>query len=232
MSREHLLIAGIPLFGSLAPDEQLLLVSLVRFRRYRPREVVVREGEADGGLFAVISGFLKAVSSEADGNEVVLSIMGKGEVFGELSVLDGQPRSASVVALEESEVAVIDRAPLLELLASCPALAISMLGVLAQRVRALTTRCEHLTSMSVGGRLAKTLLSLAKTHGEPSGSTVRIRVRLSQQELGSMVGATRESINKLMRSWSETGVLTRESGRVVIRDVRALNSMMLDRAST
>jgi len=230
MSREQLLIAGIPLFGSLAPEEQRLLVSLVRFRRYRARQVVVWEGEADGGLFAVVSGFLKAVSSEADGKDVVLSIMGKGEVFGELSVLDGKPRSASVVALEESEVAVIDRAPLLKLLESCPQLAISMLGVLAQRVRTLTTRCEHLSSMDVGGRLAKTLLSLAKMHGESSGAAVRIRVRLSQQDLGSMVGATRESINKLMRSWSEHGVLAREGGRVVIRDVRALNSMLLERA--
>jgi CRP-like cAMP-binding protein len=226
MSREHLLIAGIPLFRSLAPEEQRLLVSLVRFRRYRSRQVVVWEGEADGGLFAVVSGFLKAVSSEADGKDVVLSIMGRGEVFGELSVLDGKPRSASVIALEDSEVAVIDRAPLLKLLESCPRLAISMLGVLAQRVRTLTTRCEHLSSMDVGGRLAKTLLNLAKMHGESTGGTVRLRVRLSQQDLGSMVGATRESINKLMRSWSEDGVLAREAGRLVIRDVRALNSML------
>lgn len=232
MSREQQLIAGIPLFAALAPEEQRLLVSLVRFRRHRARQVIVWEGETDGGLYAVVSGFLKAVSSESDGKNVVLSIMGKGEVFGELSVLDGKPRSASVVALEDCEVAIVDRAPLLELLESCPSLTISLLGVLAQRVRTLTNRCEHLSSMDVGGRLAKTLLSLAKMHGEPSGGTVRIRVRLSQQDLGSMVGATRESINKLLRSWSENGVLTREAGRVVIRDVHALNSLMLDRAPT
>ncbi len=231
MLREQQLIASISLFAALPPDEQRLLVRLVNFRSCKRGEVVVREGDTSGGLFAVLSGFLKAASMDPDGREVVLSIMGKGEVFGELSVLDGKPRSATVRALEDSELATIARAPLLELLEASPKLAVRLLGVLAERVRNLTHRCELLSSLDVSSRFAKILLSLATTHGETTGNSVRIRVRLSQQELGDMCGATRESVNRLIRDWRERGVLGNDAGRLVIKDLRALNSMTFDALS-
>lgn len=231
MLREQQLIASIALFAALPVDEQRLLVRLVHFRSCKRGDVIVREGDTGGGLFAVLSGCLKALSVDSEGREVVLSIMGRGEVFGELSVLDGKPRSATVQALEDSELATIARAPLLELLEASPKLAVSLLGVLAERVRNLTHRCRLLSSDDVSSRFAKILLSLATTQGETSGNAVRIRVKLSQQELGDMCGATRESVNRLIRDWREKGVLGNDAGRLVIKDLPALNAMSFEALS-
>jgi len=225
--REHdpeKLVARIPLFATLEPDERRPLANLIRVRRYAARQVVVWEGEAGGTLFLTLSGYFKAITSGSDGKEMLLSIMGPGEVFGELSVLDGQPRSASVVTLESGELASIDRPALFELMASSPRVAIGLIEVLAQRVRTLTKRYETISTLDVPQRLAQVLVSLAQKHGLQEGPRVRIPVRLSQQDLGSMVGATRESVNKQLRKWTESGVLHRETGCVVISDFPALRA--------
>jgi len=223
--REHdplTLIAKIPLFASLEPEVRKPLAALIRVRSYAARQFVVWEGQPGGTLFLSLSGFFKAVTTGADGREMILSVMGPGEVLGELSVLDGQPRSASVVTIEPGELASIDRPALLGLMNSSPGLAVGLIEVLARRVRILTKRFEILSSQDVPERLAQALLNLAEKHGEASGERVRIPVRLSQQDLANMVGATRESVNKQLRKWTKDGVLRRETGCVIISDVPAL----------
>jgi len=218
------LCAGIPLFATLEPEARRPLAKLIRVQRYSARQVVVWEGEPGGTLFLSLTGYFKAITTGSDGKEMLLSIMGPGEVFGELSALDGQPRSASVVTLEPGELASIERPALFELMASSPRLAIGLIEVLAQRVRTLTKRYETISSLDVPQRLAQVLVSLAQKHGQPEGSRVRIPVRLSQTDLGSMVGATRESVNKQIRKWTDAGVLRREAGCVVILDFAALRA--------
>lgn len=225
--REHdpeKLVARIPLFATLEPEARKPLANLIRVRRYSARQVVVWEGETGGSLFLSLTGYFKAITTGSDGKEMLLSVMGPGEVFGELSVLDGQPRSASVVTLEPGELASIERPALFELMATSPRLAIGLIEVLAQRVRTLTKRYETISTLDVPQRLAQVLVSLAQKHGQPDGSRVRIPVRLSQSDLGSMVGATRESVNKQLRKWTESGVLQRETGCVVISDFPALRA--------
>jgi CRP/FNR family cyclic AMP-dependent transcriptional regulator len=219
------LVASIPLFAALGPEAHARLAELVRVRRYAMRQVVVWEGEAGGSLFLSLSGYFKATTAGSDGKEMLLSVMGPGEVFGELSVLDGQPRSASVVALESGELASIERPALFELMASSPGLAIGLIEVLAQRVRTLTKRYETISSQDVPQRLAQVLVSLAQKHGKPDGRHIRIPVRLSQQDLGSMVGATRESVNKQLRKWAQSGVLLSATGCVTISDLPALRAI-------
>jgi len=219
------LVASIPLFATLEPDARQLIARLIRVRRYAARQTVVWEGEPGGVLFVTLTGYLKVVTAGAEGKEVLLNVMGPGEVIGELSVLDGQPRSASVIALETSQLATIEREPLLEVMRASPNLAICMVEVLAQRLRNLSKRCENISSMDISSRLADVLVTLAEKHGEKTGRDVRIPVRLSQQDLGSMVGATRESVNKQLRSWTHSGVLKQEAGRVIITDFAALRSM-------
>ena len=218
------LVARIPLFASLEPEVRKPLAALIRVRSYSARQFVVWEGEAGGTLFLSLSGYFKAVTTGSDGTEMLLSVMGPGEVLGELSVLDGQPRSASVIAIEQGELAYIDRPALLGLMASSPSLAVGLVEVLAQRVRSLTKRFEILSRQDVPGRLAQALLSLAEKHGQQVGKQVRIPVRLSQQDFASMVGATRESVNKQLREWTRTGMLRRETGCMIISDMPALRA--------
>ena len=219
------LVQSIPLFATLEPEARALIARLIRVRRYSARQALFWEGEPGGALFVTLSGYLKAVTSGGEGKEVLLNVMGPGEVIGELSVLDGQPRSASVIALESCQLATIERAPLLEVMRASPNLAIGMVEVLAQRLRNMSKRCENISSMDISSRLADVLLTLAEKHGQRSGRDVRIPVRLSQQDLGSMVGATRESVNKQLRHWTQGGVLKQEAGRVIITDFEALRSL-------
>ena len=216
------LVARIPLFSSLDAESRLHVSQLLRTRECRPREAIVWEGEAGGSLFLIISGYFKATTMGVGGKELVFSVMGPGEVFGELSVLDGQPRSASIVALQSGELALLERDALLALLRESPAVTLQLLLEVCQRLRHLSQRCENLSSLSVPARLAQVLLDLVRRHGQRSGAAFCIPVRLSQQELGSMVGATRESVNKQLKSWIDGGILRRDGGRIVILDPTAL----------
>jgi CRP-like cAMP-binding protein len=225
MENMQALVARIPFFASLDDDSRQRVSQLLRTRRCRSREAIVWEGEAGGSLFLIISGYFKALTMGAGGKELVFSVMGPGEVFGELSVLDGQPRSASIVALQGGDLAVLERDALFSLLRSSPTVTIQLLLEVCQRLRQLSQRCENISSLAVSARLAQVLVGLAGRHGQRQGRTICIPVRLSQQELGSMVGATRESVNKLLKSWADKGVLRREAGCVVISDLPALKAI-------
>ena len=212
------LVARIPLFAALDADALRLISRLMKRRRYRARQVIVWEGESGGTLFCVVSGYLKAVTAGAEGKEMLLSVMGPGDVFGELSVLDGEPRSASVVAIDSAELASIEQDQLRAALSASPSLALGLLKVLSQRIRHLSRSVESISSLDVPARIARLLITLAERHGQPQGPGVKIPIKLSQQDLGSMVGATRESVNKLLRVWTAQGSLQLESGRLVLTD--------------
>lgn len=165
----------------------------------KPSGGLIRTG---GSLFLCLflSGFFKALTTSTDGKATLLSVMGPGEV------------------------ASTERPALLALMASSPNLSSGLSELLAQRVRSLTKCFEILLSFDVPRRLVRVLLGLAQKHGPPEGHGVRIPVCLSQQEVGSMVCAIRESVNKPLRKWAQDGVLQSATGRVVTCDVSALRS--------
>jgi CRP/FNR family cyclic AMP-dependent transcriptional regulator len=200
-------VARIPLFSTLDQASLETIARLVSLRHCSAREHVVWEGDPSGALFLIISGHYKAFSTSPDGKELVFSLMGPGEVFGELGVLDGEPRSATVVALEAGHLGVIEQQPLLDVLHSSPALTIQIAKGLCQRVRALSKRYGDVTMFTVPARLARLLLTL---------------VHLSQELLGSMVGATRESVNKQLVAWTDAGILSKDERCIVILDPETL----------
>lgn len=213
-------IARVPLFAGLDVEEREVLTRYLRIQRCRARGIVYLEGQRGDALFVVLSGYLKAACSGPNGRELVLCVLGPGEVFGDLSLVDNRPRPASVTALEAAQLASIDRASFLRFVDSSPKLAKALLESMATRLRHLAKRYETVSSMTVPGRLADTLVTLAQKHGKPYNETeVCIPIRLSQQELGNMVGATRESVNKLLRQWAEQGIVRKEAGRMTIRNV-------------
>jgi CRP/FNR family transcriptional regulator/CRP/FNR family cyclic AMP-dependent transcriptional regulator len=226
LQRVEQLLTRADLLSGLEPVQRRALTGLVRLRRFAPRDVIVWVGEPPEAIFLVLSGFVKAVGGGQHGREVLFSVMGEGEVIGELAVLDGQPRSATLIALEPTELAIIDREPLLALLKGSPDFSLKLMGVLASRLRRLSEHCESISTTDASARLAKVLLSLATKHGVPTADGILVPVRLSQQDLGNMVGVTRERVNHLLREWIGRAILRQEAGRFVVSDVSALKRLL------
>jgi len=223
------LLGDSTIFSGLAPAELDAVRSLAVRRRYRARQVVLRKGDPALQIYVIVSGRLKAITSGAEGREATLSIMGPGEVFGEVAVLDGEPRSATISALEKCELLVIHRDDFFRYLERSPRVAIKLLEVLARRLRRLSERVEEATFLEVPGRLAKQLLRLAQRYGREIGSgAVRIELKLSQQELGDLVGVTRESVNKQLRAWVSEGLIEHQDGRIVLLRREALRALGQD----
>lgn len=219
------LLARLELFAGLAPEELESVVRLTRPRLFEPGEVVVRQGEPAEAAFAVAYGRLKVTTASDAGKELGLSLMGAGEVFGELAILDGGTRSATVVAVEPTLLFEIDRAKFHALLRRSPEVSYKMLCVVAGRLRRLSERSED-AALDVYTRLAKRLVQLAEQYGrrEPDG-TVRIGLSLDQRELGELVGTSRESINKNLRLLRERGLAEWSKDHVLVRDLEKLRAM-------
>ncbi|MEO8164413.1 MAG: Crp/Fnr family transcriptional regulator [Betaproteobacteria bacterium] len=218
-------LARVWLFDALAKDDLLRLSQLARIRVYGAREVIVNKGDPANEFFVLLRGRAKVTAQGAEGSDTAINVMGPGEGFGEIGVLDGQPRSATVTTLEECEMAVVDKRAFDGLLASSPPVAIRLLAVLAGRIRELTIRVEDRAFLEVPARLAKQLLWLAGNHGKQGEAGIRIELKLSQQELGDFIGATRESVNKSLRDWSRSGFIMHERDYIDILDADALRAI-------
>jgi CRP-like cAMP-binding protein len=192
------------------------LLALARTRTFEPEELVFRKGDPPDALYGVLSGSVRAVTHSGDGKELVLRLMPAGEIVGEVALFDGGPRSASVVANERAELLVIERNAALALLEAQPRMAVKLLGAVSARLRSLTESFEDALFLALPRRLAKKLLELVDQRGRPEAGGVRIDLRLSQEALGSLLGMTRESINKQMRAWQNEGVVRKEGGFLVV----------------
>ncbi len=222
-------LSRVWIFEGLSEEELAHLSGLAQTKVYKPREAIVEKGAPANEFFVLLRGRAKVGAPGADGSHAAINVMGPGEVFGEIAILDGQPRSATVTTLEECELAVVGKAAFNDLLTASPSIAVKLLNVLAGRVRELTTRIEDRAFLDVPARLAKQLLWLARNHGVESGAAVRIDLRLSQQELGDLVGATRESVNKQLREWTRSGIVKQERDCIAIFDLDALQTIAASR---
>ena len=205
------------LFSNLAERELNQIAALARLQRHDARQIIVSQGDDSADLFLIEKGRLKASAANANGDEVVLSIMGPGDVFGEMSLLDGMPRSATVETLEPCQVMVIESQAFQALLREIPSLAASLMKVMARRLRDLTDRTQDVSLLDVETRLAKIVLALAERFGDRRlPGPVTLTLRLSQQELASMVGATRELVNRRLRHWVQEGIIDHTTGGLLV----------------
>jgi CRP/FNR family transcriptional regulator, cyclic AMP receptor protein len=218
-------LAQASIFAGLDPKQLETLASLTVRKRFRAREVILRKGDAALQIYVILRGRVKTITTGGEGRHAAFSIMGPGEVFGEVAVLDGERRSATITALEPCELVLIQRNDFFHFLERAPQAAIKLLEVLARRLRRLSERVEDSTFLEVPGRLAKQLVRLADRYGQKHGANVRIQLKLSQQELGDLVGATRESVNKQLRAWVSEGLVEQSTGMLVILDLDALRSI-------
>jgi CRP/FNR family cyclic AMP-dependent transcriptional regulator len=180
-------------------------------RAYPKNTILVSEGDATDSLYIILEGRVKVFVADDEGREVVLSTQGPGEYFGEM-VLDEGPRSASVMTLEPSRFLVLPKADFREFVLSNPAFALSVIEKLIHRVRALTERVKTLALMDVYGRVARLLLELAE---ERDGVLV-IEERLTQQDIASRVGASREMVSRIMKDLAVGGYISQTRERIVL----------------
>jgi CRP/FNR family transcriptional regulator, cyclic AMP receptor protein len=180
-------------------------------RAFARNAIIVSEGDETDSLYVLLSGRVKVFLSDAQGKEVTLNLLGPGEYFGEVT-LDGGPRSASVMALEDTRCVVAKRSELLALVERHPEFALHMVRKLARRVRALTENVKSLALMDVYGRVARLLLELAE---ERDGRLV-VSEPLTHRDIASRVGASREMISRIFSDLNDGGYVRKEDGRLVI----------------
>jgi CRP-like cAMP-binding protein len=209
------------LFGSLSDDELQRLAATSRTRTYRRGQYLWYQGDPGDSLLVVCDGRLKVVLGSEAGDEAVLHSVGRCEVIGELAVLDGAPRSASVVALERTTAVVLPRAAVFDAMARHPAVLDAMLRALGRLVRRLTETNGDLVFLDLGGRLAKLLLRLAQGRA-PDGDGVVLDTHLTQSELAAMIGATRPAVNRVLRLFAERGLITVDGQVIVLKDLPGL----------
>jgi CRP/FNR family transcriptional regulator, cyclic AMP receptor protein len=219
------LLRKVSMLSGLGEAELSAIAAIAQRKRCAAHETVVQQADPGGEMFVIVSGHLKAVTAGADGRDNALSIMGPGEVFGEVSLLDGGPRSATISTLDRCELLIIRRDPFLKVLEGSPRTAIELLKVLTTRLRKLTGRSEDIAFLRVGGRLAKRIAELAEAHGiKDADGSYRMPFKLSQQEIGDLVNATRESANKQIKQWEDEGLVSQDSGHLIVRDIQRLRA--------
>jgi CRP/FNR family transcriptional regulator, cyclic AMP receptor protein len=221
---EPSVLGDIALFQRLAPRDLSVLSQELRRRTFPPNSNIMTAEAPAEALFIILRGTVKVVAEQADGSEVLLALLGGGEIVGEMSVTDGLGRSATIVTLEESTVAWINRATFTEYLHSMPGLAFNLARILSARLRLANAQIQSLATQDVYGRVARQLLALARVYGqEVEGGGIFIPLRLTQSELASLVGASRVRVNQALVTYKELGYISLEhDNRLTVRNPTAL----------
>jgi CRP-like cAMP-binding protein len=223
--RRRELLGKVPLFAGLAPERLAALSQVATTRRLAPREELFHKGDPASQVYVVASGRLKVATTSAEGDEVLFAIMDEGEVVGDLPMLTGGRRTASVVALEDCELLAIARRDFLRYLREHPEAAIELMVVLAERLVRISEFAEDVLFLSLPARLAKKLLHLGERYGAEIPEGTRIGLKLSQGELADLVGTSRESVNKQMQAWRKEGVVSMEQGEITLLDAQRLEQL-------
>lgn len=219
-------ISQVPLFSRLSREDLEALAAEAHERRYRRGEVIFHKDDPGDQFHVITAGKVRIVLFSPEGEEVTLAILGPGELFGELTLLDGGPRSATAVASEECHTLVIERDGFVSWLSTRPAAGIALLRVLSRRLRRSDELLGDVAFLNVPGRLAKKLVQLNHLYRRETAAGQPVEVRLTQEELASTIGVTRESANKYLRYFSSKGWVTLKKGRIVVLDPAALEQQV------
>ena len=215
-------VSGNLLLDSLEVGERGRLLSLARSERHAEGAVIFRKGDPGNSLMMIVSGRIKISNSSPSGPEVVLTLLGNGEVLGEMAIFEDATRSADATAIENCELLVLQRRDVLPFLESNPRICVRLLAVLSARLRRTSAALQDRTFLSIASRLAKTLLDLAAQRGDVEDEGVRVTLGFSQRNLGAMLGASRETVNRQLHAWQDDGLIRLGPGYVVITRLDAL----------
>jgi CRP-like cAMP-binding protein len=216
-------LARAGLFQGVNPEAREALASALEHHDYTRGDTVFTEGEQGDTLFIVLTGKVKVGRRAADGRENMLSVMGPSDMFGELSLFDPGPRTATATVLTDARLASLAHAALRPWLNDRPEIAEQLLRVLARRLRRTNDALADLIFTDVPGRVAKALLELAERFGTQEGDGVRVHHDLTQEELAQLVGASRETVNKALADFASRGWMRVDSRAVTILDADRLS---------
>lgn len=204
------------LFSELDEKELAAVAALAKPRKYAKEDVIFHADEPGDVFFLIQSGAVKVTMISPEGKEIILSMLGPGDFFGEMALLDDQPRSASVVATEPLEVLTIWRADFLQILAENFSIARKVLAELSRRLRHASYRIESLATMDVYGRLARFFLDLAREQGTVLDNGYVAVVRPTHQSIANMIGTSRETVSRLIHDLMEKNLLLSEGKTVYL----------------
>ena len=214
----------VPLFSELS-DADLTAISKVAVTQlFRKDNMILIEEEVGSTMFVLLEGRVKISRISEEGREVILSILSEGDFFGEMSILDGQARSANVVTLEDSTILVIHREDFLQMLHDFPQIAINLLKELAHRLRRSDSQIKSLSLQNATGKVASTLLRIADDSGKIHLGQVEIPKLPPQQDLANMAGTSRETISRVLKTLVEQGYLRKEGNKIIILDYESFRS--------
>jgi CRP/FNR family transcriptional regulator, cyclic AMP receptor protein len=221
-SNKLAVLRGHPIFCDLDSKAFEQLGRYAKHATLKRGATIFSKGDPGNSLIAVISGTVKISISSPDGRNAILNLIGPGEIFGEVAVLDGQARTADAIANTSCEIFVIDRREFLPFVRSQPALAMKFIELLCARLRWTSDQVEQVILQDLPGRLASALIRLIERHEKTKGERT---IAITQQEISEMVGMTRESINKQLRSWAARNWVRLEHGAIVVLDPEPLHAL-------
>ncbi|MDR3536488.1 MAG: Crp/Fnr family transcriptional regulator [Acetobacteraceae bacterium] len=224
MKRAALLAS--PLFEAMQPAEIDTVLQMATERRVRRGQTIFQKGEDGTSMMAVLQGRVRISAVSLEGKEVTLNVINPGDVFGEIALLDGKPRSADAVAVDDTLVLVLERRVVLPFLKANPDLLLRLLAVMCDRLRRTSVALEEIALFELPVRLARVLGQLADDYGRPSALGTRIDFKLSQRDLSTLVASSRESVNKQLRAWQKDGLLELDGGYIVLRRPAELKGIL------
>jgi len=215
------LLQQVPLFSALSAAELEELVSRLRRRRFAKGQFIFRRDDPGASLFIIEEGIVRIGLTAPDGREVILTLLSAGDYFGELAILDGEPRSADAIALESTVLLSLQRETFLAFLEAHPRAGPLLIAAISRQVRRLTDQVHDAVFLDLQTRLARTLLKLLNPEDLANPAT-EPSLKLTQAQIGSMVGATRESVNKWLGFYERRGIIHREKGTIILLKTKAL----------
>jgi CRP-like cAMP-binding protein len=202
-------LAQLALFRNVPEEQMKQLHELIHRKQFRIGASLMMAEQAGEVVYFILNGTVKIHIEQADGSEVIISILGRGEIVGEMSALGMPSRSASVITLEASTLLWIDRATFQRCLMTMPMLAYNLAGILAKRIRLANEKIQALATQSVEARVARQVLAFAEQYGqEQANGDVQLPLRLTQSDFAALLGASREHINRVIVSYKERGYLS------------------------
>ncbi len=225
MKRDALLSS--PFFRPMRAAELDEIIAHASDRRVTRGTRLFEKGDEGSSMMAVLAGRIRVGSLSPDGREITHNVIGPGEIVGEIALLDGKPRTAHAIAVEDTTLMVVERRHFLPLLMRHEGMVERLLVVLCDRLRRTTLAVEEIALFDVPARLARVICTLAQDAGRalPDGAGVRIDVKLSQRDLATLVASTRESVNKQLKVWRDSGAVSLQAGYLVLHDAAALRRL-------